>query len=140
MLTLADITAPGGLERAPRLDRAEVRLLWHADYWDGARSGMLRYRGESCWFEVIAENDDDAAGWYRWFAVLRLSPEQHAEELRWHELFQRCVGTHTDYDEAGQRPVGALQPRERWAEFYETYRQRTPPDFTSNEVLGWFEW
>jgi hypothetical protein len=139
VLTLADVTGPDGIQRAPRIDRAEVRLLWHADFWDGPHSGMLLYRAEECWFEVFAESEDDAAGWYRRFAVLRLSLEQHAEELRWHELFRRCVGTHTDYGESEQRPAGALQPRERWAEFYDAYNQRTPPDFSGNEVLGWFE-
>ena len=95
---------------------------------------------EEQYVEVVAESEDEAAGWYRRFAIPRLSPEQRAEELWWHELFRRCVGTHTDYAESGQRPVGALQARERWAEFYDAYRQRTPPDFSGNEVLGWFEW
>jgi hypothetical protein len=101
---------------------------------------MLVYRGEACWFKVVAESEDAAAGWHRRFVVLRLSPEQHAEELRWHELFREKVGAHTDYGEQGERPVGSLQPRERWQEFYDAYRQRTPPDFSGNEVLGWFEW
>jgi hypothetical protein len=140
LLTLTDVTGPDGIQRAPRIDRADVRLLWHADYWDGPRSGMLLYRGEECWFEVVAESEDDAAGWCRRFAVLRLSLDQHAEEQRWHELFRRCVGRYADYDESGERPVGALELRERWAEFYDTYRQRTRPDFSGNEVLGWFEW
>jgi hypothetical protein len=139
VLTLADITGLDDLLTAPHIDRAEVQVLWHADYWDGPRSGMLLYRGEECWFEVVAESEDDAAGWHRRFAILRLSPEQHAEELQWHELFREKVGGHTDYDAQGQRPVGALKPRERWHEFYDAYQQRTPPDFSGNEVLGWFE-
>ena len=139
MLTLADLTGPDGLRRAPRIDRSEIRLLWHADYWDGPKSGMLLYRGEECWFEVVAEADEDEDGWYRRFAVLRLTPEQRAEERQWHELFRRCVGRHTDYDESGRRALGALEPRERWAEFYDAYRERTPPDFSGSEVLGWFE-
>jgi hypothetical protein len=64
---------------------------------------------------------------------------QLAEETRWHELFRQHVGTHTDYDESGQRQLGALQPRERWAEFYDAYQKRTPWDLSGNEVLGWFE-
>jgi hypothetical protein len=139
-MMLADIAGPDDCLRAPRIDYANLRLLWHDDYWDGPRSGMLLYHGEECWFEVVAESEDDAAVWYRRFAVLRLSPEQHAEESRWHELFRRCVGHHTDYDQSGQLPVGALQPRERWAEFYDAYRQRVPPDFSGCEVIGWFEW
>jgi hypothetical protein len=140
VVTLADIAGTGSLPGIPRIDRAEVRLLWHADFWDGPKSGMLVYRGERHWFEVVAEREDDAEGWYRRFAVIRLAPDQLAEELRWHELFREKVGVHTDYDERGRRPVGSLQPRERWPEFYDAVRQRTPADFSGNEVVGWFEW
>jgi hypothetical protein len=139
-MRLADIVGPADCLRAPRIDCAEVRLLWHADYWDGPRSGMLLYDGKEFWYEVVAESEDEAAGWYRRSAVLRLSPEQHAEEWRWHELFRRCVGGHTDYEESGEQPVARPQPQDRWAEFSDAYRQRTPPDFSGCEVLGWFEW
>ena len=37
MLTLGDITGPDDYSRAPRIDGAEVRLLWHVDFWDGPR-------------------------------------------------------------------------------------------------------
>jgi hypothetical protein len=139
VLTLADITGPEDYLRAPRIDGADVRLLWHADFWDGPRSGMLVYRGEECWFQVIAESEDDNPDWYRRFVVLRLTPEQHAEEKRWHELFRAKVGVHADYEKQETRPqVGFLWPCEHWHEFYDPYRQRTPPDFSANEVLGWF--
>ena len=123
----------------PRVSGGTRCGSWHADFWDGPRSGMLTYRGQEYWFEVVAESEDDASGWYRRFAVLRRRPDQHADELRWHELFRRCVGGHTDYTEDGQRPVGELQPHERWAEFYEAYQQRTPPDLSRCEVVGWFK-
>ena len=140
VLTLADITGADDYLRSPRIEFAEVRLLWHADFWDGPKSGMLVYRGEERWFQVIAENEEDTAPRYRRFVVLRLTPEQHAEECRWHELFQAKVGVHTDYDMQGRRPdVGFLWPREQWHEFYDPYQLRTPPDFSGNEVLGWFE-
>jgi len=138
-MTLADITGPDQYLRAPRIDRAEVRLLWHSDYWDGPRSGMLVLLGEECWFQVVSESEDHGANWYRRFVVLRLSPGQHTEERKSHELFREKVGPHTDYDDNGQRLVGSLQSRECWNEFYDAYRQGTPPDFSGNEVLGWFE-
>ena len=58
---------------------------------------------------------------------------------RWHELFREKVGRHTDYDEEGQRLIGGLEPRDQWPAFYDAYRERTPPDFSANEVMGWFE-
>src|SRR5262245_50921329 len=119
VMTLADITGPDQYLRAPRIDRSEVRLLWHSDYCDGPRSGMLVFRSEECWFQVVSESEDDGANWYRPFLVLRLSPGQHTEERQWHELFREKVGPYTDYDEHGQRLVGSLQPREGWNEFYD---------------------
>jgi hypothetical protein len=140
VLTLADVSGPDGYLHTPRIDRSEVRFLWHADYWDGPKSGMLLYRGEECWFEVVAENEDVSMdAWYRRFIVLRLSPGQRAEEWRWHELFREKVGAHTDYEESGRRPVESLRPREMWQEFYDAYRHRTPQEHSGNEVLGWFE-
>jgi hypothetical protein len=101
---------------------------------------MLVYRAQECWFQVVAESEHDNPEWYRRFVVLRLSPEQHAEECRWHDLFRAKVGVHTDYEELSQRPaVGFRWPREHWHEFYDPYQQRTPRDFSGNEVMGWFE-
>lgn len=138
-LKLAEMNGPNDYLRAPRIERADVRLLWHDDFWDGPLSGMLMHRGQECWFQMIAENEDEAPGWYRRFAVLQLSPEQHAEEHRWHMHFQRCVGGHCDYQEDGSRPVGTARHREQWAEFYDAYQQRAPRDFSACEVIGWFE-
>ncbi len=140
MLTFADITGADEYLRAPRIETAELRLLWHCDFWDGPRSGMLDYRGEQCWFQIVAESEEDDSPWYRRFVVLRLTPEQHAEESRWHELFRARVGVHTDYEEQKTRPAeGFLWPKEHWHEFYDAYKQRTPPHFSGCEVLGWFE-
>ena len=141
MLTLADITAPDGYKRAPQVARDDVRFLWHVDYWDGPRSGVLEYSGERCWFQVIAENEEDAPQCYRHFAIIRMSAEQLADEQRWHELFRQHVGSHTDYDETGRaRTSGDVRPREQAHHFYDAYAHRTPPDFSGNEVLGWFEY
>jgi len=140
VLTLADIIGSEDYRRAPQIAREEVRFLWCVDFWDGPRSGLLVYRGEECWFQIVAESEDDNSNWYRRFLVLRLTAEQHAEECRWHELFRTKVGVHTDYDQQEQRPaIGNIGPREHWNEFYDLYQQRTPPDFSGNEVLGWFE-
>lgn len=102
-------------------------------------SGMLELGNERCWFQVIAENEDqDLRGWYRRFAVVRLTPEQLEEEHRWHELFREHVDSRDDY--AGDVPGrdDALRPREQWAAFYEQYERRVPLDLSRNEVLAWF--
>lgn len=121
VVTLADITDPEKCLLIPRIPSDQIRGLWLTDYRDGPRSGMLMYRGEECWYEIVAEYEEGAS-LYRRFAVLRLSPEQLADEKRWHEQLQKRVGKGRDFD---------------W--FIDEYRNRTLPNYTACEVLGWFE-
>ena len=139
MLRFKDIAdSADGYHRVRQVARNEVQLLWHSDYWDGPRSGMLLYQQEQCWFQLLAENEESQE-WYRRFAILRLSFDQLVEENRWHELFRRCVGTHTDYNHDEERIIGAVRPQECHAEFYDAYGKRLPRDYSLCEVLGWFE-
>ena len=128
MQTFGEISQLGTYAALPQIPVNEVQIVWIVESWDGPRSGVLLYRGERCWFEVVAENNSDDAGWYRRFAVVELTREQAAEEQRWQELFEEKVGHHPN-----------LQPRDRWPEFYEPYQHRTPVDVSRNQALGWFE-
>jgi hypothetical protein len=140
MTKLAELLESGVSENLPQIARQAVRLLWHDDYWDGPLSGMLLYQGKEYWFQMIAENDDpDLVAFYRRFAVLELTEAQLQEEHKWHTLFQEKVGTHTDYDVAGQRELGALKPQELWHEFYDAYKECTPSTYLENTVIGWME-
>jgi len=139
MLTSADAALNDGFRLAERVEASEVRLLWYGDYWDGPIDGLLSFRGEQCWFELVTENEGDLGEWYRRFVILRLTPERLAEEARWHDLFRKHVGTHADYDENGRAMRGELRPRDEWHKFYEPFQRRIPRAFSDNEVLGWFE-
>jgi hypothetical protein len=75
----------------------------------------------------------------RRFAILRLTPDQLAEEEHWHALFREKVGTHTDYDANGVRHVGQLRPQKEWWDFYAVCAARKPMNLDDSEVLGWFE-
>lgn len=123
----------------PFIPRSAVRLLWHLDYYDGPMSGMLRYRDEELWFSTVTEARDFRSPWFRRYAIVRLTPEELAEVRSQHELFRRCVGTHTDYDENGTREVGALRPREMWEEFYDQAKGRPHRAYDRNECVGWFQ-
>ena len=83
---------------------------------------------------MVNENDDGA----RTFNVFRLSPEQLCEEIKWHKLFQKHVGFHTNYDENGKRE-GKVHPESGWHEFYEQYKNYVPLDLSKCEVLAQFE-
>jgi len=77
--------------------------------------------------------------WWRLFAILRLTPDQLAEEERWHALCREKVGTHTDYDATGKAAKNAKCARKKQRRaFYIAYAGRTPQNFASNEVLGGF--
>src|SRR5258708_638105 len=111
----------------------QTRLLWHSNFWDGPLSGLMLWNGEKCWFDNIGErveerpwseeeikewvdyktsiseegdlDPDDYIDYDRYFVfkVYRIHPDllEHLEYE--HSLFQQNVGTHTDYDENGQR-------------------------------------
>jgi hypothetical protein len=145
-MILQDLTSGGVYRDLPQIAFEAVTLLWHDDFWDGPLSGLLLWQGERLWFQMQEQYEppDDADTtpwpWYRRYLVVRLTPEQLREEEGWHDLFRKCVGTHTDYQSNGQRvEVGAVQPKERHAEFYDAYSQRVPMNLTMNEVVGWFE-
>lgn len=134
-----------------QIDEKDVKLLWHNAYYDGPLSGILLYRSKMHWFQIFeplrtdeVRNRVDKEGviWsdhFTRYLVVELSEEQVKEEVHWHELFQQKVGTHTDYDNSGQRIIGEVKPREMWNEFYEPYKLRRPSDLSNNIVIGWFE-
>ena len=119
-----------------KLGQDEVRLLWHADFWDGPINGLCQCGNSKYWFELLTDVDGgNLDSPQRRFLVLELTPAELAEEERWHELFRQKVGTHCDYDE----PHPAVKPAETHREFYEAYQKRPKPDYSHNPVVAWFE-
>ena len=114
-----------------KINRQDVHLLWFGDFWDGPVNGLCLYNNEKCWFETCSEDEDGG----RRYVLLKLSAEQLADEEKWHELFRRNVGTHTDFDEA----VPQVKPQESHRDFYEPYKTRGKVDYSKNPALGWFE-
>ena len=135
-----DLTEQDTYIRLPKIDQGEVQLLWHCDYWDGPKSGLLLYNGKKHWFQVYQESDDsDFRDYYRRFLIIELSEAQLKEEEYWHALFQEKVGTHTDYVPQGKSHAEQLKPRELWHEFYEAYQKRQQLDLSQNHIVGWYE-
>lgn len=118
----------------------DIQLLWHSDFYDGMLSGMLKYKRRYYWCQAIAENDnrdDNNPLWYRRFAVISLTQEQIKEERYWHKLFRKHVGTHTDYQ--NNKRVGKVHSIRDMSKFYTPFASRQERDFSSNEVIGYFE-
>lgn len=138
------------LTKLPQIDEKEVRILWHNDYYDGPRNGVLLYQGKVYWFQIQDDicdllphsdevNEAEESGYNR-FLVIELTDEQFQEEKYWNELFRQKVGTHWDYDENGNPIKGELRSGETWKEFYSAAKNRKPLDLSNNAVIGWFEW
>ncbi|HEX8734967.1 MAG TPA: hypothetical protein VF721_06585 [Pyrinomonadaceae bacterium] len=123
--------------KTPKIQRGDIKLLWHSDYWDGIISGMLLYRNRQYWFEMFEENKGE--DFYRRFFVFKLTGEQIIEETNWQQLFREKVGGHTDYDENGMLNTALVKPSETHAEFYDAYKNRKKLDLSGNEIIGWFE-
>lgn len=154
MTKLADLPTDFYLEyyqQLPQIDEQDVRILWHCGYYDGPLDGILLYQEQVHWFQIFyalrtdeirSRTDKNGTTWLDHFVrylVVELSDEQAKEEAYWHKLFQEEVGTHTDYNEAGHRTIGALKSQDIWHEFYEAYKTRKPHDLSNNRVVGWFE-
>jgi len=132
-----------GVAAAPQVERRRVRLLWASGFFDGPLDGLaILDQREDVWFCLAEEAEDwQAAGWYRRFWVVRLSPKHLALQQRIHAAFQRYVGTHFDYDENEARDAHAVRPQSEWHHFYDKYdpKKPLPVNVDAGEVIGWFQ-
>lgn len=132
----------------------EIQPLWHCAYWDGPYDGMCLFNNEEVWFHCIAENEcpdnieDDEIDewfnkrtWWRRYAIIRLTTKQLEDEKYWHRLFEKYVGTHTNYEHGWVRKRDGVHPDcSNHAKFYdEQSENRKDRDLRNNEVIGWFE-
>jgi hypothetical protein len=125
----------------PCIDKKDVKLCYHNNYWDGPISGVLTYGGERYYFDQCDENENyDRTGdrWSRRYLIYELTKEQFEEEDYYHNLFRTCVGIHTEYNDDGKRQIGAVNDREQWDVYYEEEAKRIPLDYKKNKIVGWF--
>lgn len=121
-------TPPGDGGMLETVSRADVRLLYSADFWDYPRSGALLWRGRRYWFN---EADRDTGV----FDIIELSDEDWAVEDARHADFQRFVGTHTDVDETGAK-VGQVHPAALHSRYYDKWLHAPVPDPRSGRVVA----
>ena len=122
----------------PKLSRDEVKPIAVHDFYDGPLSGLVRFHGEPAWY-VLAEEEQEpyTEGWYRRYWLVRLSPEQAAQEMKWRDLFRTHVSTYGDAEV--RESERGVRPHSEWSQYYEPYSQRAPLALDDNEVPGWFE-
>jgi hypothetical protein len=152
-----------------KIPRENVKYLWYSGYWDGVRSGMLSYNGKRYWFSLFDEAIDYAKydeetgyediGWWRRYAIIELSEDQHQKAQYWHDLFYKYVGVYCTYDE-NEKLLGHNFPQEVGEDgikyhlgarpielhhlfFDEVNKQcqnsTTDAGFSDGEIIGWFE-
>jgi hypothetical protein len=134
MKTLGELT-PGASSEVAELPAAAVRVLWVDDFYDGPLSGIAEWEGRRFRFEmtdrsVLGQDDGPRRYW-----LIALSPEQLKEEERWQDLF--CTHVWTGFDYSG-RPENRA-PASEHSKFYESYAARAAPNYSGNEVVGWFQ-
>lgn len=149
--------------------KGQTRMLWHHDYWDGPRSGVMLWKGEKCWFSIHQEysvpipltREDmkdlviynstriekcTVEQWieydnWREFKVYRIPEETMQAITHNHELFCKYVGTHTNYDESGSRHH-ELAPYSDHDKFYNdrNSHKHYELDLSKCKVVGMFRY
>ena len=121
--------------------RIKVRFLWHNNWWDGPLAGMCEYNGQRYWYHCHHENYKKGAKYWRRYGVFKLTPEELAEEEKWHRLFVDKVGDHFDCDENGHRKRGELKSYSVHNEFYDEFNKWERPRYEqkSDRAIGFFD-
>jgi hypothetical protein len=103
------------------VDSVDIKPLFHLDYYDGPLSGIFRCLDKVFYTKAVYAADR------KWWVAWELSSEQSTAILDNHALFQKHVGTHTDYfiDDEGEvsRQVGAVRPQVEWEKFDSNRKQ-----------------
>ncbi|MFC6591271.1 hypothetical protein ACFP81_04025 [Deinococcus lacus] len=126
-MLLGEFRATHDFTGIPQVDWDAVRILTVADYWDGPLSGLIDHAGELYWYESYFDEELDSYPYPRRCVMARISVAASAEELKWNRLFREKVRNGT-----------LLRPGQLQSEYYAAAAQRTPNDFASAPITGWF--
>jgi hypothetical protein len=122
-----------------KLAPGDVQLWWVNDWYDGPIEAVVELEGERCLMVLVdPPNIGTSEGPCRW-VLLRLTPEQHEEEERWHALFAEHVGEHWCFHTDRPHVFTSEEQERDPGKFYEPYRLRLPRDLLPNTALGWLD-
>jgi len=73
--------------------------LWDNGYYDGPLSGVVEYKGEKHYFDLLKEYDSEKLRKkvYRTFKLYKLTPKQLESMTYWHNEFCLHIGKHMTY-------------------------------------------
>ena len=147
------------VEKYPDLS-GRIKILWMESYWDGPLSGYVMLDDVEGYFvncfdmewNTRPETRDESCDRFcdfadktrcclnnsdRLYLVFLLDAQQIAHIKTEHDIFQKFVGTHTDYNNDGYRNIGAIHhPTESWPGFYDRVRPDIHP-LNDNQIVGW---
>lgn len=124
--------------------------------WSKYGADLPAFKDATCCPDYKGGDDCCMRIWDRLFLVYKLDDEQHRIKLANHEMFREHVGTHTDYNENGDRhsgktdhnaenaangdadgiPLGlGVKPRKNHNLFYKAERP-VPPPLREEQVIG----
>ena len=147
----------------------QTRFLFHIGYHDGPLTGIMLFNGEKVYFsheddvyekitfteEEIQEikekykelglgepedDDIDDYNFHRYFKIYRL-PEEILNDIEYeHSLFEKYVGTHTNYYYGNTCELKTTRTQDEWKKFYDrTDKKNTNIDVSKLECIGEFE-
>ncbi len=119
-----------------KISEEQFKVFWVNDYYDGMLIGILEYKNQKCRFEIISDYYSDEAVKPRIFAVISLNKKQEKEVIYWHNLFQKHVGNHNNWNRT--EPL-RQEPESQHALFYDEYKAKYKMNFAKNEVIAWYE-
>ena len=106
--------------------------MWVDDWYDGPLVAMVEHGGERCLMVLIEDSEP-----YRWL-LIRLTPQQLAEEQVWHDLFAQHVGEHWCFHPDTPHAFPEKAPIDPDL-FYRPYAARPAPDYRANALIGWLD-
>jgi hypothetical protein len=127
------------LASLPKLPAADLRLLWVNDWYDGPLEAVVEHAGERVLMVLHGgAHNVDVEKPMQW-VLFRLSPEQWAEEEKWHLLFEEHVGHHWCFHHAeAQEATDPGLPRDV-KRFYEPYAARQELVLDRSAAIGWVD-
>jgi hypothetical protein len=104
------------------------------DWYDGPLEAVVEHSGAPC-LMVLHRETPGTERPYTWL-VIRLTPEQRAEEEVWHGLYTANVGDHWCFHGPAIEHAPA-SPDAHADAFFAAHRQRPAVDLSGNDVVGW---
>lgn len=111
------------LEKYPRWDEGEVKLLWHKIWFDGPINGLVDYRGARYWFDFWCDTAEPGNPFYYFAYPLSVAEVEALEAWRALEVELKRAWSATLSDEAF----------EAWSGHGKTF-----PEVTRRTPVGWF--